>query len=1002
MKQYTLVNRVLAGVSFLITLITYMVTLQPSVPFWDCGEFTAAAAWQQVPHPPGAPLWLMVGRWFHLLPFGDVGWRLNFFSAMCSAGTAALVYLIIVKLIERWRPFRQERPIMSYLPTFAAGVIGTLSFTWSDTQWFNSVESEVYAAGAFLIALMMWLMMRWSEVADRPGHERYLLMMAYVVGLAFGVHLLALLVVPGIGMVIYFRRYKFDIGRFLVALLITGAGFYLVVYQMPLQYLPKMTAASPIISILLVLGLLGAAIWARRNGKPIVYISMTSVLLIFLGFSTYTHILLRANAHPPMNENEPDTLSELVSYLGREQYGYAPSWPRRYQTDDYYTQRQNRYGEWYPPTRRNPETGQPVFDQVNLGGEINFMFTYQIYHMYIRYFLWNFVGRASDVQNAPVTFASASPQTRQMFIAPTGQEDIFPIQFYALPLILGLIGFYYHLRRDWKMALVYTTLFLLLGVLSTLQQNQQEPQPRERDYFYIGSYMIFTMWIGIGACGLASVIARKRSEKQEEDQSTESQVMGASNSSSLGMGGAVLAVCFLAVPVNMMVNGWKLHDRSKNWVPWDYSYNILQSLEKDAILFTNGDNDTFPLWYLQDVAGVRRDVRVVNLSLGQTSWYIWQLKNERPWGAKQVKLTFSDDILLLPESDPRSLRPEAVREAPLVSLEVPANVMSWATNGTMTSPGTMSWRLQGGNMGGTAYLGVQHKLVRSIMEANKWERPIYFSSSTQSDVWSGMEEFFRSEGLAYRIMPVKQSQGGNRSYFPVNLEVMRKCLMETLPDDQAYTEPHYGFKFRYLNDSTAFFNEDTRRTPINYRLVYMTLADHEVNAGNKKEAIATLDKLEQSISPDVFEMPYQFSAEIANIYKRAGAPEKAAKYAQRAISVIDATAVDGDPYTIYVKAQMYAAMGDYDRSVKLFEQMRQQAPGDPNVRSQMENAQVDALLAKKDTAGAIAELRKIIAGYDNDASGQLAGNAAAFRERLSELTGQPDNTVVGGDTSRTP
>jgi len=992
MKQYTLVNRALAGVSFLITLITYMLTLQPSVPYWDCGEFSAAAAWQQVPHPPGAPLWLMVARWFHLLPVGDPGWRLNFFSAVCSAATAALVYLIVVKLIERWRPFRDSRSLVSYLPTFGAGIIATLSFTWSDTQWFNSVESEVYAAGTFLIALMMWLMMRWSEMADRPGHERYLLMMAYVVGLAFGVHLLALLVVPGIGMVIYFRRYRFEPLTFAAGLGIIGIGFYFIVYQAPLQYVPKLTASSPVLGAVIMLAILGLAIWARRERRPILYLSSASVLMILLGFSTYTHILLRANAHPPMNENEPDTIAELVSYLGREQYGYAPTWPRRYQTDDYYTSRQNRYGEWFPPSRRDPVTGQPVFDRVNLAGEVNFMMKYQIYHMYIRYFLWNFVGRVSDVQNAGVAFTSPSAEERQNFIAPTGEGDVFPIQLFALPLLLGLVGVYYHFRRDWKMALVYTTLFLLLGVISALQQNQQEPQPRERDYFYVGSYMIFAMWMGLGAAGLAQKFGRKQEEGEEnDDTAVESGTM------KVGVAGAVLAVCFLAGPINMLANGWTLHDRSKNWVPWDYSYNILQSLEKDAILFTNGDNDTFPLWYLQDVAGVRRDVRVVNLSLGQTSWYIWQLKNERPWGAKPVPINFSDEVLRLPESDPRSLHPEAVRESPTVTIEVPGDVMSWATNGASSTPGRMTWQLRGGNMGGTAYLGVQHKLVRSILETNRWERPIYFSSSTQADVWSGLEEYFRAEGMAYRIMPVKQSQGTNRSYFPVNVDVMRKCLLETLPDDEWYPDQHYGFKFRNLSDPDAFFNEDTRRTPINYRLIYMTLADYEVNMSNPKGAVAALDKLEQMISPDKFDMPFQFAAEIANLYKRAGAPEKAAAYARRAISDIDASN-SGDPYTLYLKGQMYAAMGDYDQAIQVYTMMRQQVPGDPNIRTQLENAQVDKFLAKNDTAGAVAELQKIIAAYGEDASGSLAANLAAMRERLAELTGKPDNTLTA-DTS---
>ncbi len=995
MKQYTLTNRVLAGVSFLITLITYMLTLQPSVPFWDCGEFTAAAAWQQVPHPPGAPLFLIVAKWFHLVPLGDPGWRVNMFSAVSSALTAAVVYLIIVKLIERWRPFREGRSLTAYLSTFGAGLIGTLALTWSDTQWYNSVESEVYAAGTLLIAVLMWLMMRWNEVADRPGHERYLLMIAYVVGLAFGVHLLALLVVPGIGMVIYFRRFRFDLKWFLVALAGIAVVFYLVVYEFPLQRFPKMVASSSVWGLLVVGGLLGVAIWARRKGKPILSLSAASMLLILLGFSTYAHILFRANSHPPMNENEPDTMAELVSYLGREQYGYAPNWPRRYQADEYYSNRQKRYGDWYPPV--DMVKGKYIYDRINTSGELNFMMQYQIYHMYIRYFLWNFVGRASDVQDAPVTFAGVSQEVRQNFIAPTGRGDIFPIQFYALPFLLGLIGFYYHFRRDWKMALVYSALFLLLGVISTLQQNQQEPQPRERDYFYIGSYMIFAMWIGLGASGLAQMFGQRKGEDgQVEDEER-------ADGGNLGVTGAVLAVCFLAVPINMAANGWKAHDRSKNWVPWDYSYNILQSLEKDAILFTNGDNDTFPLWYLQDVAGVRRDVRVVNLSLGQTAWYIWQLKNERPWGAKPVPISFGNDVLRLPEDDRRALRPMPLREVQVVNLEVPGNVMQWATNGTSAQPATMTWTMRG--MGGKTsddYLGVQHQLVRDIMSSNKWERPVYFSSSTQQDVWSGLQEYFRTEGMAYRIMPVKQGTGVDRGFFPVNLDITRKCLLETLPADKWYTEPHYGFKFRNLADPTAFFNEDTRRTVmIAYRIQYMMLANYELfEANNPAGAVAALDKLEQEISIENFPMPYQFLENIANIYKQSGASEQASKYAQRALRALEA---GDDPYRggnpEVTKAQLYTLMGDYDRALQIYQALRQQAPGDLGLRAQIETLEVDRLLAKKDTSGAIAQLQKTIIGYGNDTSGQLSANVSAFRERMAELSGKRDNTLAIDSTA---
>jgi surface polysaccharide O-acyltransferase-like enzyme len=998
MKQYTLINRALAGVAFLITLITYMLTLQPSVPFWDCGEFSAATAWQQVPHPPGAPLFLIVARLFHMIPIGDPGWRINMVSAVSSAVTAALVYLIIVKIIERWRPFREGGSVTNYLATFGGGLIGTLAFTWSDTQWFNSVESEVYAGGTMLIALLIWLMMRWNEKADKPGHERYLLLIAYIVGLAFGIHLLALLVVPGVAMVIYFRTRRFTPLSAAVALLITGVGFYALVYRAPLNWIPKLIANSGIGVGLLVVAALGAVMWygiKTKNGM--ISLASGSMLMILLGFTTYTHILMRSNAHPAMNENEPDTITELVAYLGRDQYGYAPNWPRRYQEDGYYRQRQDRYGEWFPPTRRDKDN-RPIFDKVNTGGELKFMWQYQTYHMYLRYLFWNFVGRVSDVQNAGVAFASVSETEKSQFIQPTGYTDVFPIKFFALPLLLGLIGMYYHYRRDWKMALVFTSLFLLLGIIATWQQNQQEPQPRERDYFYVGSFMIFAMWIGIGATGLAEKIGIVHREVEDGDSppilETKTGVMA-----------AVLAVGMVVAPFNMALGGWASHNRAGNWVPWDYSYNILQSVEKDAIVFTNGDNDTFPVWYLQDVAGVRRDVRIVNLSLGQTSWYIWQLKHERPWGSKTVPISFSDQMLKIPEGTQGGLGPELMKPQTVVSIPVPQSVMRWAI-GRDTTEGTMSWEFQGGDYGGQqgSLLGVQHKLVRDILTTNKWERPVYFSTSTGSDVWCGLSRYFRQEGMAYRIMPVEQ--GTPRSPEALNVEVMRKCLMESLPDDKSYNEPHYGFKMRNLANPSVYFNEDARRLMINYRTMYLSLAGYELNVGkDPKRAVATLDMLEKMISPDMFGLPYPLAAEIANIYKQAGAADRAAKYATRAIKDAEALGDDPEmnPYAqnyppTYIKAQMYAIAGEYDKAIQLAAQIQQQYPGDYRARAQMESFRIDKYLDKKDTAGAVTEIGKIITSYGADSSAGAQGNIQAYRSRISELKGilTADTAAKGG------
>jgi tetratricopeptide (TPR) repeat protein len=991
MREYKLVNRVLAAVSFLVAFVTYTMTLQPSVPFWDCGEFSAATVWQQVPHPPGAPLWLIVGKWFHLLPIGDDGWRLNFFSGVCTAVTVMLVYLITVKLIERWSRPSAERPIVSYLGTFGGGLIAALAFTFSDTNWFNAVESEVYAAGNLLIALVIYFMMRWDDEAETPRHERWLLLIAYILGLSIGVHLLALLTVPAVAMVIYFRRYQPKITTFLALMAITGASFF-IIYKAPLSFIPKLLADNAMIGVLILAALIGLVWWAVKEQKHILYIATMSFLLIILGYTSYTQILLRANAHPPMNENEPDTFTELVSYLGREQYGNRGAWPRRQETDQYYRQYQDQYGEWFEPVGQNDD-GTYRYDKINGAGELKFMMEYQMYHMYFRYLFWNFVGRVSDVQDAGVAAFGVSEAQKQRFINDSGYGDVFPITFYGLPLLLGLIGMFYHYKRDWKMALTYTALFLFLGILATLQQNQQQPQPRERDYFYVGSFMIFAIWIGIGATGIAQTL-RDRRRSSEAAEATKDPSAG--HDSGYGLAAAALAVCLLIAPVNMAIGGWSAHDRSGNWVPWDYAYNILQSCEQDAILFTNGDNDTFPLWYLQDVAGVRRDIRVVNLSLGNTLWYIWQLKNEQPWGSKKVPINFPDEMLKVPERDPRALSYD-VGAAPNVEIDVPANVMAWATNGKSNAAGKMAWTLRGSQMGERTLVRVQDKLIRNILENNRWQRPVYFSTTVGGDAWAGLESFFRSEGMAFRVMPVNQAGLGQIE--SINADIMRKCLLNPLPDDVFHTKPHYGFKFRNLTNPSVFFLEDHRRIPnLQYRPMYLGLAMHELmTAGNKKGALDALDALERTISPELFPIAYPYAAQISQLYQQAGAPEKARKYAEITLKSLEGVGPDNrfaQSYNpIQIKAQMLAVLGRHDEAVQTYRDLQSQYPTDPNLRAEIENLRVEKYMAKNDTAGAARELEKIIAEYSGQTDPGLLGNVQTLRQRLAQLRGQtPDNT----------
>ena len=1054
--NYRTLNKVFAATVFFVALITYWMTLQPSVPFWDCGEFSAAAMWQQVPHPPGAPLWLLVAKTFEAFLPGDPGHNFNLFAAICSAFAAMFAYLIAVNAIERFRPYNPSKPAMSYISTYGAGLIGALAFVWSDSNWFNSVESEVYSAATLLATLAMWIMMKWDQQAEHPGHERWLLLLAYVLGMSIGVHLLALLVIPSVALAIYFRNYKnVEPGMLVIAgfstiaalgltylispvlaflliigtgiavykgmhrtntfiavamtILLTGVAFFFL-YQATLSWIPK-GLANPgnmldwlsnidkvfaedssvfwesfyvflgIIALILPVALV---IWGRMRKKSIAVIAGSAFLLVILGYTTYTQILVRAAAHPVMNENEPDTFSELARYLGREQYGSRAAWPRRHDhiRGGYYANQLKQYGDHLPRAVGYSPNGEIMWEDIAAGQEINYMFRYQIGTMYLRYLGWNFIGRVSDMQDAGVSFTGiATPEEEAKLIRPTGADDVFPVTFFAIPFLLGIIGIFVHFRRDWKMATIFMVAFLLWGVLMALQQNQQDPQPRERDYFYTASFMVFSIWVGFGAFGLAEAFGKKARARRDEDG--DEVVVSETN---MGITGAVLGLSLLAAPVLMAVQGWNLHDRSGNWLPWDYAYNLLQSCDTNAILFTNGDNDTFPVWYLQDVAGVRRDIRVVNLELAQTPWYITQMKQEPTWDAAPVPMTFSLKQIAdkgdgRNEINPTQGGPEEI------TLPVPASVMNWATNGTVTTDGQFKWTYVGENNS----LSPKNQIVRSIVEQTAkegWKRPVYFSLTSGYE-YAGLDPYLRQEGMALRVMPV--SQGGN----VYNIDIMKKCLLETVPGDEYFTDQHYGFKFRNLNDPDAYFlGQDDHRRPINwyYHQLYMRLAEQMIYFENDPQgAVAVLDKMVETIPPDRFGPPipylpymetYGFITKIAELYRDAGAIDKAREWAQRGLDRLNNVVQRGgiprtdprnsqDYTTEQVKAKLAAILGNYQEAISQYDVVMQKRPGDGMSVAERDAVRIEEALSKKDSATARSLLQQAMASYGADQRMQM-------------------------------
>lgn len=916
-----LINRIFALTSFLVAMITYLLTVQQTVPFWDCGEFSGASIWQQVPHPPGAPLFLMLGKVFHILiPFGDDGWRINLVSVFASAFTVLLLYLITYRVIENLMK-KQAENTFEYIAVYGSSLIAALAFTFSDTFWFNAVESEVYASSSLFVGLIVYLMMRWNEDYDKPFNEKYILLIAYLIGLSTGVHLLSILTIFSIVYLVYFKKYQLKLVSFILVGIFSMVLFF-IIYPGIVKWIPALLAGhSPwkneareylinnsfvltLIPILMIIAA-GYYFWdSIKKSKHILALVTSSFLLMIIGYTSYTHILLRSNANPPMNENEPKTLERLVSYLGREQYGDAPSWPRRYQTDGYYVRNYNQqdengeyvYGPWNAPGKKEvykkDGTGYLVneFTDINTTAELKYLWKYQINHMYIRYFLWNFVGRSSDIQDAGAAWFDT--READAINASSGYKEMFPIRFWALPLIFGLIGLIFHFAKDPKMAFIHLLLFLMMGVLAAIQQNQQDPQPRERDYFYAGSFMVFAMWIGLGVYSIIDSL-RKNYNKPI-------------------LPVVVVTASILLVPLNMAVGGWKLHSRAGNVFPFDYSYNILQSVEQDAILFTNGDNDTFPVWYLQDVAGVRRDVRIVNLSLGNTLWYVDQLKNRQPWGAKKVPISIPDDSLRFDDdTDPRAYTYE-FGEPRQVTLQIPREIMSkYTKDENLINQGTMTWTYVGEQYreyeGKMIYLfRIQDKLIYDIIKTNMFKRPVYFSATVGSDVYIGLEDHLLRGGLALKITPVRQPRGKASD---MDIDIMEKCLLEYDNSDNYSKAQKYGFKFRNLNNSKYFYDEVHRRSISGYRLLFLELAQNLITQRNDvQKAEKVLKLMDELISPTIFPMDWEMVASVADLYSKAKNQTKTVQYANLAIQMAEEALKNGQ---IQQEMEFYEVLGRY-------------------------------------------------------------------------------------------
>ncbi len=695
MKNFRFYNLVTGWTIFLVAAITYLLTIEPTSSFWDCGEFIATAYKLEVGHPPGAPFFMILGRFFTLFAGGNelaVAKTMNVLSALASAFTILFLFWTITHLARKFYEKKESYGLAELITILGAGAVGALAYTFSDTFWFSAVEAEVYAMSSLFTAFVFWAMLKWENVADEPYANRWLLLIALVMGISIGTHLLNLLAIPALVFIYYFRKNKISTRGFLaaigVSLIILGIILVFIIPGIPFLAsrfelifvknlnLPMYTGL--IIYLILLFGLLIYGIYyTRKKLKTFWNTVLLALFVVVIGYSSYAVIVIRSSVNTPLDESNPETVFSLVSYLNREQYGDRPLFygayfnarpvaiekgkksyyregdtyvevdkdrkyvydsemkglfPRMWSSQDRHADEYAYWGKLNPADLyqvRRDANGQPV---VGRDGEfqydknspknkpssiqnIRFFLRYQVGYMYFRYFMWNFAGRQNDIQgHGELNKGNWISGIKFLDEPRLGPQDNLPEsitankgynRYFLLPLLLGLIGMVFHFYRKPEDGWIVTLLFILTGLAIVVYLNQYPIQPRERDYAYAGSFYAFTIWIGLGVLGLMELIGKKKS---------------------VLVSSLVVFLSLMAVPVLMANQNWDDHDRSDRTSARAFAMNYLNSCDKDAIIFTNGDNDTFPLWYVQEVEGYRTDVRVVNLSYLTADWYIEQMK----------------------------------------------------------------------------------------------------------------------------------------------------------------------------------------------------------------------------------------------------------------------------------------------------------------------------------------------------------------------------------------
>nr|NQU93057.1 DUF2723 domain-containing protein [Bacteroidota bacterium] len=1007
MKNYQKLNTLTGWVVWLIATVVYLLTIEPTASWWDCGEYIATAYKLQVGHPPGAPFFQIIGRIFTLFAFGDVtkvALMINVMSALSSSFTVLFLFWSITILARKAALLKGELTGAKTIAVIGSGIVGALTYAFSDSFWFSAVEGEVYAMSSFFSAFVFWAILKWDEVADQKHSSRWLILIAFMVGLSVGVHMLNLLAIPAITFVYYFKKFTpslkgmlvtalisifiltlvmygiipevvslfahtellfvntiglpFNSGTIFLALLIVATFVFAI--KATIESNPKTSRLALILAGLLFLLILiesssfgsffirltvgsvvGILLYKFREQKAQINTAVLSLLFILIGYSTFALIVIRANTNTPINENSPKDAVSLLSYLNREQYGDWPIFMGQYYNSpisDYkdgnpvylrdddegkyviaddrkgtipgYDQKFTtlfprmwsnqksihirEYKRWgdvkgVPVKHTKPDGTVETISKPTFGENLKYFFRFQIGFMYFRYFMWNYAGRQNDIQgHGEIENGNWITGVDGLDSKRLGNQGNLPQtmtnwannKFFLLPLILGLIGLFFQMNRDYRNTIVVGLLFIMTGFAIIIYLNQYPYQPRERDYAYAGSTYAFAMWIGLGVLALFNIL---------------NKIMKPGISAV-----TVTVVALVLVPGMMAMEGYDDHDRSDKYAARDFAINYLESCEPNAILFTNGDNDTFPLWYVQEVEGVRTDVRVVNYMLASGEWYIHQMMR-KIYDSDQLPLTLSEKqydkgsnnyvpfydrvkgpaelkevVDFIASEDSRTKLPlqdgSSINYAPTKDLKITIDKDHLINNNLVPADMVdrivpeIRWKVK------QNYLYKNDMMLLDLIASNNWERPVYFTSPSAIEDVLNVDKYCHLEGVVYRFLPVVadsyiQGLGG------INVDETFDLLVNKA-------------KWGNLNLPDVYIDPESRRNSVMPKQNYFRLAQALVDMKRMDSAVTVLDTCQkyfpnEKIAFDLFSMP------MVETYYEAGAPDKAAQVTEKLVSNFD-------------------------------------------------------------------------------------------------------------------